>query len=570
MYTSPSVLGDVRRKQSLCLESCRFLSVWRALLLLAVFVLLYDAKPADAQDLALPPLTLNSSESGKLSSAVRVFVRQIRFQGNKVFTHQELAKVTAPYLNREATSEDLEDARRAITALYVVHGYVNSGAILPDQDVADGVITFQVVEGALSDIVISGKNRHLCDDYIKGRLQLRAGPPLNLNKLKEGLLLLRQNPNVKQVNAELRPGTQAGESYLDVYLQEDVPYRLGIQMDNQRPPSVGAEEITVFGADYDVMGNSDLLEFSYGIAHNGADGFELSGSKDESGSYTFPFTVWDTTLKLFGSRSDTSVIEDPFSILHIHDDLIRYGATLRQPVYRTANRELALALTFTRSHNETSILGEPFDVSGSVSGKVSTSMLQFSQEWVDRSQKQVLALRSAFNFGLDAFGVTDDGTDRNAKFFSWLGQFQYVRRLFDTPNLIILRTDMQWTDAPLLSTEQFSVGGANTVRGYRENQLVGDRAIVASVEGRVPIVFDKTGAGTFYVAPFCDFGQAADVGSGIPGPNTIASCGIGLLFNPNRHLNAQLYWGARLVHVPNPNDNLQDLGINFKVTFEAF
>lgn len=545
--------------------------MWRALLLLAFFVLLYGGKPADAQDLALPPLTLDPSESGKLSSAVRVFVRQIQFQGNKVFTDQELAKVTAPYLNREVTSEDLEDARRAITALYVVHGYVNSGAILPDQDVADGVITFQVVEGALSDVTISGKGRHLRDSYVKGRLQHWAGRPLNLNELKEGLLLLRQNPNVKQVNAELRPGTQAGESYLDVYLQEDVPYRLGIQVDNQRPPSVGAEEIVVFGADYDVTGNSDLLEFSYGIAHNGADGFEFSGAKDECGSYTLPVTAFDTTLKLFGSRSDASVIEEPFASLDIRSDLIRYGVTLRQPVYRTSSRELALSLTFERSHDETFLLGMPFDASpGSVNGRMNTSVLGFSQEWVDRSQQQVLALRSTLSFGLDVFGVTDNGTDQNAKFFSWLGQFQYVRRVFDTPNLIILRTDIQWSDGPLLAIDQFSVGGASTVRGYRENQLIADRGIVASAEGRIPILFDKTGAGTFYVAPFFDFGQAADVGSGIPGPNTIASCGIGLLFSPNRHLNAQLYWGARLVHVPNPNDNLQDLGINFKVTFEAF
>ena len=544
--------------------------MWRARLLLILFALLYGGKPADAQDLVLPPLTLSPSESGKLSSAVRVFVREIRFQGNTVFTDQQLARITAPYLNREVSSEELEEARRAITALYVAHGYMNSGAILPDQDVADGVITFQIVEGVLSDITISGTGRYLRDSYLKGRLRHWAGRPLNLNELKDGLLLLRQNPNVKQVNAELRPGTKPGESDLDVYLQEDVPYRLGIQVDNQRPPSVGAEEISMFGADYDVTGNNDLLEFSYGIAHNGADGFEFSGTKDESGSYTIPFTIWDTTLKVFGNRSDTSVIEDPFGDLHIHDDLVRYGATLRQPVYRTANRELALALTFTRSHNETSILGQPFDVSGSVSGKVSTSVLQFSQEWVDRSQKQVLALRSAFNFGIDVFGVTDNGTDQNAKFFSWLGQFQYVRRLFDTPNLIILRTDMQWTDEPLLSTEQFSVGGANSVRGYRENQLVGDRAIVASVEGRIPILFDKTGAGIFQVAPFFDFGQAAIVDGGIPGPNTIASAGLGLLYNPNRHLNAQLYWGGRIVHVPNPHDDLQDVGIHFKVTFEAF
>ncbi len=545
--------------------------MWRALLLLILFAFLYDGQTAGAQDFVLPPLTLSPSESGKLSSVVRVFVREILFEGNKVFTDRDLARITAPYLNREVTSEELEEARRAITAFYVARGYMNSGAILPDQDVADGSITFQIAEGGLSDITISGKNRRLRDDYIKGRLREWAGQPLNLNELKEGLLLLRQNPNIKQVNAELRPGTKPGESYLDVYLQEDVPYRLGIQMDNQRPPSVGAEEIVMFGADYDVTGNNDLLEFSYGIAHNGEDAFAFSGVKDESGSYTLPFTVWDTTFKVYGSRSDDGVIENPFATLHVRSDLIRYGVTLRQPVYRTSSQELALSLTFERSQDETFLLGMPFDASpGSVNGRMNTSVLEFSQEWVDRSQKQVLALRSSLNFGIDAFGVTDNGTDQNAKFFSWLGQFQYVRRVFDTPNLIILRTDIQWSAEPLLAINQFSVGGANTVRGYRENQLIADRGIVASAEGRIPILFDRTGAGIFYVAPFADFGQAADVGSGIPGPNTIASCGVGLLYTPNRHLNAQLYWGYRLVHVPNPDDNLQDLGITFKVTFEAF
>jgi len=549
----------------------RFFVVWRILLLLTLWALLSDARMTVAQDVVSPPLTLRPPDSSKLSTAVHLVVREFRFHGNTVFSGAELAQITAPSLNREVTTEDLEEARRAITAFYVTYGYMNSGAILPDQDIADGVVTFQIVEGVLSGITLTGKNRRLRDSYVKGRLEEHAAPPLNINDLKEGLLLLRQNPNVKQVNAELRPGAQAGESYLDVYLEEQQPYRLGLQVDNARPPSVGAEEIVAFGADQNVTGNGDLLEFSYGIAQNGAAGFEFSGAKDEAGSYTVPITARDTTIKVFGSRSNTSVVEDPFNTLGISSDVIRYGATLRQPVYQTSNQELALAVTFERDHTETFTKDQSFDVApGSVNGKIDSSVLRITQEWVDRSQKQVVALRSTVNIGINAFGVTDDGTNQNAGFLDWQGQAQYVRRILDTPNLIILRVDGQWTDQPLVATEEFAVGGVNTVRGYRENQLVRDRGVVGSVEGRIPVLFDKAGAGIFQFAPFYDIGGAWNVGSSTPDPKTISSAGIGLLFSPNRHLNAQFYWGHRFASVPNPHDNAQDYGIHFKVTFEAF
>jgi hemolysin activation/secretion protein len=532
----------------------------RTLFLLTLFALVFEGRMAGAQELTLPPLTLtpNTSGSGELSSGARVLVREFRFQGNTVFSSQELSAITASYLNRELASEQLEEVRRMITAFYVEFGYMNSGAILPDQDVKDGVVTFQIIEGRLSDFKLRGKNRWLRDSYITDRLKPWTTSPLRITKLKEGLLLLRQDPNVKQINAELRPGIKPGDSYLDVYLQEEQPFRLGLQVDNHRPPSVGAEEIVLFGADYDLTGNGDLLEFSYDIAHDGRDGFEFSGPEDESGSYTLPVNASGTAIKVFGSRSDTSVIEEPFDALNIRNDFIRYGITLRQPIYRTLNRELALGVTFERGHSESLLLGKPFDISpGSVDGKM------------DRSQQQVLALRSTFNLGIDAFGVTDNGTDRDAKFFSWLGQFQYVRRLFNTPNLIILRTDGQWTDEPLLALEQFSVGGVNSVRGYRENQLVRDCGFVSSVEGRIPII-SRAGVGILQLAPFFDCGGAWNIGNATPSPETIYSSGIGILLNPNKHLSAQLYWGYRFTHVPNPHNNAQDLGLHFKVTFEAF
>ncbi|HUJ11450.1 MAG TPA: ShlB/FhaC/HecB family hemolysin secretion/activation protein [Verrucomicrobiae bacterium] len=508
--------------------------------------------------------------SPELSTMARVFVRQFIFEGNAVFSSEELSRVVASYTARELSSEELQEARRAITLYYASHGYINSGAVIPEQRVRDGVITIRIVEGKLTKTEVTG-NRWLRDDYLQQRLELRAGPPLNVNQLRDGLQLLRQNPNVEQINAELQPGAEPGEAHLLVRVHDQQPFRLGLQVDNARPPSVGAEEILLLAGDRNLTGHSDALDLSYGIAHNGEDGFEFAKLHNFGGAYTFPITARDATLSVFGSKDDFAIIEEPFTLLNVTSESERYGVSLRQPVYRTANRELALGLTFERRLSETFLLGQPFTITpGAVNGETKISVLRLMQEWIDRNQNRVVAIRSTFSFGIDAFGTTDDGTDRDDKFWVWLGQFQCVQRLFDTPSQLIMRTDVQWTDQPLVSLEQFTLGGASNVRGYRENQLVRDRGVYSGVELRVPVLANKIGAPVVQIAPFFDFGGAWNIDADTPEPTTISSAGIGVLLTPNRHLRAQLYWGHAFRDINESGDNLQDSGIHFQVNFEAF
>ena len=63
--------------------------------------------------------------------------------GSTVFSDAELAEVTAPYRNRELTTEDLERVRLELTMLYVNKGYITSGAVIPDQDVTGNLIPFR-------------------------------------------------------------------------------------------------------------------------------------------------------------------------------------------------------------------------------------------------------------------------------------------------------------------------------------------------------------------------------------------------------------------------------------------
>lgn len=520
----------------------------------------------------LPPPPDSLAPGRGLHAASGIFVRSFAFAGNRKFSEAELQQVTATFTNRTLTVEELEQARRAVSLFYVNRGFINSGALIPDQDPTNGVVRIQVVEGALTRVELSG-NKWLRDSYIHSRLERWSASPLDMNELQTGLQLLRQNPNVEQINAELKPGNAPGEGVLDLRVVDQQPFRLGVQADNQRPPSVGAEQIWAVAADENLTGNSDRLNFKYGIANAGYDGLEFSGVDNLEGSYVLPLTRYDTTIGLHGSRLNTSLIEETFLPLEIESVTSSYGVVLRQPVYQTANQELALSIGFDHRKNESQLLDEPFDLSpGAVKGETIVSVLRFSQEWLDRRQNHVLALRSTFNFGLDAFDATDRGIAGlpDGTFFSWVGQAQYIQRLFNTQTELVLRVSGQYSDERLLALEQFSVGGAETVRGYLENQLVRDRGVVSSVEVRVPVYFNKSGAGIVHLAPFYDFGGAWNMDDS-QSPNTISSVGIGLLLTPGKHFSARLYWGYQLRDMEGPDDSgLQESGIHFKVNVMAF
>lgn len=149
----------------------------------------------------LPPPPPRSTRSGVLPTETRLFVRGYRFEGNHAFSDAELSRVMEPFTNRGLDSGEIEQARRAVTLHYIDRGYVNSGAVIPDQNPESGIITILIVEGVLSGIEIRG-NKWLRDGYIAGRLRRWSDPPLNLKELQEGLQLLRQNPNVRQIKAE--------------------------------------------------------------------------------------------------------------------------------------------------------------------------------------------------------------------------------------------------------------------------------------------------------------------------------------------------------------------------------
>ncbi len=501
---------------------------------------------------------------------IAIHVGAFHFKGNHVFSAEQLSRIVAPYTGRTITAEELEAARLAVTAAYVQAGFVNSGAVLEDQDLEGGVVVLTIVEGTLNEIDVRG-NRWLRSSFIRRRIEHWGRPPLQVSRLQEALLLLNEQPMIVKVNADLQPSGEPGKSRLVVNVQERFPFHAGLEFSNDRPASVGAEHLDFIASDQSVTGNGDALDVRLGLLNRSENGWE-STFDNFALSYTLPLTSWDTTLKLSYRQNDYAVIEEPLAELGIDGRSNSYDITLRQPLYHTLKSEFALSLTGSRRHSESFLGGKRFSFSpGTVDGEANVSVLRFGQEWLYHSQQQVIALRSNFHFGVHALGATINGTDRDGQFFAWLGQGQYIRRLDHRGTQVIFRADGQWTGDQLLSLEQFAIGGIDTVRGYRENELVRDKGVIGSVELRVPIWINGIGKPIVQLTGFYDVGAGWDVKEQTPDPKTLQSAGVGLIITPNDRINAEIYWAHRFTEIETTGKkDLQDYGLNFRISILAF
>jgi hemolysin activation/secretion protein len=319
------------------------------------------------------------------------------------------------------------------------------------------------------------------------------------------------------------------------------------------------------GALYSPLGRGDVLSAEAALA---------SGLTDVYLNYSIPLTARDLALDVYYQQTDSTVVRKPLRDLDLEGDSSTFALRLSQPVYRTGRDRLTLAAGLDLRESQTSLLGRGFPLAEGVEpdGTSRITALRFIQDWLSRTETDVLAARSTFSVGIQAFGATvNPGDVPDGQFVAWLGQLQWARRLDEADNQLVFRLQAQLASEALLPLEQFPVGGLWSVRGYPTNTLVRDQGFATSLELRVPVLRREDGAPLLQVVPFVDAGGAwfKDRG-GTPAPQTIASAGLGLRFDPIRRVHGEVYWGYAFQgdELPDSGSSLQDAGWGFVLTAE--
>lgn len=515
----------------------------------------------------LPPTRPTPAESEfrpDLAGTIRV--DRFEFEGNTAFSDRELAEITKPFAGREITFAELIAAEAAVTQKYVAAGYINSGAVIPANQTFSrqgAVVKIQIVEGGLDEIQITG-NRRLNSNYLRSRLEIATRRPLNRDRLLQALQILQLDPLIANISAELQAGSRPENSRLEVRVKEADSFQGEVFADNNRSPSVGSFRRGVRINQTNLLGLGDGLEVSYA---------NTDGSNELNGSYTFPINPRNGTIRLSAGATRTNVIEEPFGAAGIEGKSRTYELTYRQPIVEKPDRNLALGVTLSRQESNTFLLGERFALSAGANerGETRVSTVRFFQEYVQRSSSQVFAARSQFSLGTDFLGATANDSGPDSRFLAWRGQAQYVR-LLAPETLLIVRSDIQLADRPLLSLEQIGIGGVASVRGYRQDLLLTDNGAIAIAEVRIPVWRVPKVKGLLQVAPFIDFGVGWNHSGEKANPDSdkLLGAGVGLLWQMGDQFNLRLDYGIPLINAQSSDRTFQEKGIYFRINYFPF
>jgi hemolysin activation/secretion protein len=489
----------------------------------------------------------------------RIVVKNFEVVGSTIFTQPELNQALKSYLNRPLTLAELFQARSTITKLYTDQGYVNSGAYLPPQELNDGTVQITVLEGKFEEINVLG-TKNLSKNYIIDRLETATATPINVDSLLSALQLLRLDPLIANLSAELSAGINPGTSVLDITIQEADVFNVAIDLNNSRSPSVGTNQRTIGINHGNLFGFGDRLNLEY-ASTKGSNTFNLA--------YGLPINSKNGILKAAVGINSNNVIEEPFTAIDLESKSRYYELSFRQPILLKPTQEFALGISFTRSESETFLMNDRFFLSRGANdeGETKISAVRLFQDFVKRNDREVLALRSQLSLGVDALNSTinDDG-EPDSTFVSWRGQSQWTRRL-DKDFLLLLRGDVQLSAGSLVASEQFRIGGINSTRGYRQDLSLGDDGLFASAELRIPILRYQKLDGLLQVTPFFDVGKVWNTDDLEIANTTLASLGLGLNLALGDKFNARLDWGIPLVDLETKGSSLQEDGIHFFVDY---
>ncbi len=514
--------------------------------------------PPDAAG-ELPPVPPPSAaELEALGAQAGLVIREVDAVGNTVFDDAALTRAVAAYLGRPLDSADLEQIRRALTALYVDSGYVSSGARLPEQEVTEGRLRVEIVEGELAGIEISGARRYR-PSVLRARLRRAASKPVRVGELESALRILSQDPRIARLDARLEPGPRPGTSILRVALEEVDPADLEFSFDNAETPSVGEFGGHVFAGHGNPLGLGDRLDGDLTVAE---------GRYRVGGRYAIPIHSSGTELSFDARYSQAEIVDSSLESLDIRSETLSQAVGLHQTLYRTPRDWLEAGVSLDLRRSQSRIFGDdsfPF-FDGTDNGRSELTVLRADLGWTRRLSSSALAVRSLLSWGLDAFGATmhHDSGAPDGIFFTWVGQLRYLHRFETTGVELALRGDVQLADRPLLPLEQFAVGGPGSVRGYRTNQQAGDQGFAAGVDVRLPLVRTVTGRNVLSVIPFGDLGRIWNLDGPSAGEELLPSLGAGVEWEPHPAFGLRVEWGGAFQPAAS-EEYLQDHGVTFRV-----
>lgn len=422
------------------------------------------------------------------------------FLGNSVIKTAYLQKMAHEYCNKMLTVTDLKVLCQDISAAYRKKGFFLARAYLPPQDVRGGGVIIMISEGRLGRVRVEGA-KHYPENFVREHVRATRRGVLNSTRLVRSILLLNGYPDLNAA-ATLVKGEEAGTTDVVVQVKDEKKTHFSVNYNNFGAESTAKEKAGLTMQRGSLAQPGDLLSLQgiFGLSTN-----DVAYSRID---YSVPLNGRGQKLTLSYLESDFQVGGE-FKILEVEGQSQIWSFGLLSPRIRKETTSLDLVFGFDYKKIENYLLGT---VSSADELRVFRAGLNYDH--LDRRRIRNLVAASVSQGLGGIMGGLEKDDPRSSRLGAG-GQFTKLNvdfrqfRMFGKDSSCLARITAQAASDPLPVPEQFSIGGADTVRGFPPSEYLGDQGVVASVELLFPVQARLVGRGKVQLAGFVDHGLAS-------------------------------------------------------------
>ena len=424
-----------------------------------------QAEPSAAPAQASPPRTLD--------------INEFRVEGCTRLTAVELEGALYPFLGPGRVLQDVELARAALEKTYTDRGYQSVSVAIPPQTVREGVVLLKVTEGKVGKLRVRGARYFSPRDVKEQAPSVAEGIVPNFEDIARDIVALNQIPD-RRVTPALRAGPRPGTVDVDLVVEDTLPLHGSAELNN-RHGRYTTPLRTTGAIRYD-----NLWQLGHSIAFS----YQVAPERPPD-SHVFTASYLARLPRVPGLTLTASYLDqnsDVSSIGGVNVAGTGQIAGARVSVTLPAASSFFHALTTGfdyKNFGQKIRLGE-----GATSTPVTTWPIttQYSAIFSRDASETALTVGLIFNLRTLSSSVPqfeDRRFDSHGSFVYWRGELSRTNKL-PLDLQLYARAQGQYSGDLLLSADQFSAGGADSVRGYYESEVVGDFGVSGQLELRSP------------------------------------------------------------------------------------
>lgn len=436
-----------------------------------------------------------------------------------------LEAAAEPYLNRPVSLDNLRALGTEMEGIFRDAGYPYVRVVLPPQEIVNGRVRFQIIEGWVEGVSVLGSSA-IAKAQTEARLSALDGKgPLALDDVERTVAQLNDVPGLAARVSIARGKQGPGAMRLIADAERQDP-RILVNVQNFGSKNLGREGTTLFAHVPGWAPLGDELELA--AFNTWESGEQVSGQI----AYSRGLTVDGLSARVWASYAEAEP-SGAVATLGSTSESLTAGIEATHPIYQRREKSLSGYLGFEAAN----LKGELFQGAVPLS-KDETRTVYAGLEGDLAVDEWSFTGNVELRQGLRWFHASARGDANLAR--SEADPFTRVvsgELLTETPELWGMKAEIdlrgQWANAPLMAIEEFSFGNYTVGRGYDPGAAAGDSAIAAAItlsgfEQR----FWNDRIGTELVA-FYDIGRYWNEDTTGTPSRTLASAGGGvrLLFN---------------------------------------